>query len=114
VVEKAFSPGTGGILSAEVAAALAGGSTRVHTVVAGLGGRPISESSLRGVLEEADDGRLGPLTFLDLERHLVDAELARMAESRRSGPSAENVLRDLGIVGAGAVGGVPGHRGGRP
>jgi pyruvate ferredoxin oxidoreductase alpha subunit len=112
VVEKAMSPATGGILSAEVAAALTGGSARVHTVVAGLGGRPISEASLRQVLEDADDDRLEALTFLDLEHGLVDAELDRMAERRRSGPIAENVLRDLGAVGAGALGGIPGRHGG--
>jgi pyruvate ferredoxin oxidoreductase alpha subunit len=29
---------------------------------------------------------------------MVDRELARMRAARRSGPSAENLLRDLGIT----------------
>jgi pyruvate ferredoxin oxidoreductase alpha subunit len=33
--------------------------------------------------------------FCDLNTDLVEAELERMAISRRSGPAAENVLRDL-------------------
>ncbi len=105
VVEKALAPGAGGILAADVAAALAGADVDVHSVVAGLGGRPITESSLRSLVDEAAGGGLGPLTFLDLDHDLVENELARLARSRRSGPSAENLLRDLGIVGAGAVGG---------
>ena len=104
VVEKALAPGAGGILAADVAVALSGVAVDVHSVVAGLGGRPITESSLRSLVERAQRGELGPLTFLDLEHDLVEGELARMAHVRRSGPSAENLLRDLGIVGAGAVG----------
>jgi pyruvate ferredoxin oxidoreductase alpha subunit len=105
VVEKALAPGTGGILAGDVAAALAGTGAEVHTVVAGLGGRPITERSLCDVVRTAGGGRLGPLTFLDLEHALVERELARMASTRRSGPSAENLLRDLGVVAGGAVGG---------
>jgi pyruvate ferredoxin oxidoreductase alpha subunit len=43
-------------------------------------------------------GDLPPLTFLDLNSSLVEAEVARMSAARRSGPSAENMLRDLGIT----------------
>ncbi|HEX8959900.1 MAG TPA: hypothetical protein VF770_08760, partial [Solirubrobacterales bacterium] len=49
----------------------------VHTVVAGLGGRPIAQSSLRRLFAEAIAERLQPLTFLDLDRERVEAELAR-------------------------------------
>ena len=41
---------------------------------------------------------LEPLTFLDLNTELVERELARTAAHRRSGPAAENILRDLGAV----------------
>jgi pyruvate ferredoxin oxidoreductase alpha subunit len=114
VVEKAFAPGTGAILGADVAAALSGIEAQVHTVVAGLGGRPIPASSLREALVSAARGGLGPLTFLDLQHDLVARELARMAGTRRSGPSAENVLRDLGVVGAGAAAGGAGRGGVSP
>ncbi len=95
VVEKAFSTGLGGVLATDVTLAL-GGRTGVATVVAGLGGRPITQASLTGVLERACDGTLEALTFLDLDRAVVDRELARMDASARSGPSAENILRDRG------------------
>jgi hypothetical protein len=32
----------------------------------------------------------------------VEGELGRRREKRRSGPHAENILRDLGVVAAGA------------
>jgi pyruvate ferredoxin oxidoreductase alpha subunit len=98
VVEKAFSVGFGGVLSTDVAMALTGLAVPVATVVAGLGGRAITKVSLQRVFEDAVRGEIGRLTFLDLNIALVERELARMAQSRRSGPSAENVLRDLGTV----------------
>jgi pyruvate ferredoxin oxidoreductase alpha subunit len=103
VLEKALAPGAGGVLAADVASALSGTEVTVHTVVAGLGGRPITEASLAGLLEQAAGGELGPLTFLDLDHELVERELARMAAVRRSGPTAENLLRDVSIIGSGAI-----------
>ncbi len=103
VVEKAFSIGFGGVLSTDVAMALQGLEPVVVTVVAGLGGRPITGASLDRVLESAGEDRLPPLTFLDLDVDVVRRELERMAASRRSGPTAENVLRDVGVVAAGPV-----------
>ncbi|MDS0134688.1 MULTISPECIES: transketolase C-terminal domain-containing protein [unclassified Amycolatopsis] len=91
VLERAFEPGVGGIVTQNVVA-----TAEVHTVVAGLGGRAITKDSLRRVLRSAD--RLPPLTFLDLDRTLIDRELGRLAATRRSGPTAENLLRDLGAV----------------
>ena len=40
------------------------------------------------------------MTFLDLDHSLVDRVLAREREQRRSGPIAEGILRDLGVVAA--------------
>ena len=59
-----------------------------------------SARSWRDVLAE----RLEPdrLTFLDLDRELVERELHRISASRRSGPHAENILRDVGAVAAGS------------
>ena len=100
VLEKAFSVGFGGVLSTDVAMALSGLPISVSTVVAGLGGRPITKASLRGVFEAALRGESERLTFLDLNMALVERELERMATQRRSGPTAENMLRDLGVVGS--------------
>jgi len=97
VLEKAFSIGFGGVLATDVALAVQG-RPHLSTVVAGLGGRPITEASLVDMLGHARDGSLEPLTFLDLDHAVVDRELARMAADQRSGPSAENILRDQGTA----------------
>jgi pyruvate ferredoxin oxidoreductase alpha subunit len=99
VLERALSPGTGGIVTADLRTALAGRTApRISTVVAGLGGRAITTKSLRALLTRAAAGDLEPFSFLDLDTDLVDRELARMRATRRSGPSPENILRDLGVV----------------
>jgi pyruvate ferredoxin oxidoreductase alpha subunit len=72
----------------------------VHTVIAGLGGRAITKASLARVFDDALEGKLEALTFLDLDRGIVDRQLARERETRRSGPIAESILRDLGVVAA--------------
>jgi pyruvate ferredoxin oxidoreductase alpha subunit len=67
VLEKAFAVGAGGIVGQNVRLALSGLPVHVDDVVAGLGGRPITKSSLRAMLADAAAGRLGRLTFLDLD-----------------------------------------------
>ena len=103
VIEKALAVGIGGIVSLDVRVALSGVDQAVHTVIAGLGGRPITTTSLHRLLRSALVGELPELTFLDLDRGLVERELARRDATRKSGPHAENLLRDLGVVAAGPV-----------
>ena len=103
VLEKALAVGIGGIVTANVRMALTGIVLRGYTVIAGLGGRPITKASLRALFLAAADDALEPLTFLDMDWDIVNRELARMATSRRSGPHAENMLRDSGPVAAGPV-----------
>jgi pyruvate ferredoxin oxidoreductase alpha subunit len=99
VLERALAPGTGGIVTADLRAALPGGlPRRISTVVAGLGGRAITSKSLRALLAQAVAGELEPFSFLDLDTGLVERELDRMRAVRRSGPSPENILRDLGVA----------------
>jgi pyruvate ferredoxin oxidoreductase alpha subunit len=97
VLEKAFSIGHGGVLATDVAMALQGTDCVVRNVIAGLGGRAITRSSLEDLFATATKGELGALMFLDLNTDVVDREIERMTAVRRSGPSAENVLRDLGL-----------------
>lgn len=94
-VEKAFSVGVGGIVSAHCRSAVEGMGKQCYEVFAGLGGRPITKASLHGMLDQLSAGTLAPQTFLDLDQDLVDAELAREQSTRRSGPLAENVVRDV-------------------
>jgi pyruvate ferredoxin oxidoreductase alpha subunit len=97
VLEKAFSVGIGGIVANNVRSAVAGLPMDIRTVVAGLGGRPILIESLAAMVRGVDD--LPELSFLDLRTDLVERELERTRVSRRSGSTAENLLRDLGSVG---------------
>jgi pyruvate ferredoxin oxidoreductase alpha subunit len=100
VVERAFAVGIGGIVGQNVRLALAGLPPVVYDVVAGLGGRPVTRRSLRGLVEDVHEGRIEPnrLHFLDMDWKLVEGELQRLSEKRRSGPHAENILRDVGVV----------------
>jgi len=92
VVERALAPGSGGIVTADIRAAV---DLEICTVIAGLGGRAVTRKSLLSLLQTSE---LPSLTFLDLNTTLVEAEVARMSAARRSGPSPENLLRDLGIT----------------
>ena len=58
MVEKSFSAGFGGVLSTDVAMALTRAPVPVATVVAGLGGRIITKTSLQGVFAAAARGEL--------------------------------------------------------
>jgi pyruvate ferredoxin oxidoreductase alpha subunit len=100
VVERAFAVGIGGIVGQNVR--LSTGQANVYDVVAGLGGRAVTKRSLHALYRDVVEDRLRPgrLTFLDLDEALVERELARVGVRRRSGPHAENILRDLGVVGA--------------
>ena len=91
--------------SARTCGSRSSGSTlRVYDVVAGLGGRPITKRSLRALFADVDrpsgSSRRG-CTSSTSTRELVERELRAHAERRRSGPHAENILRDLGGVAAG-------------
>lgn len=102
-VEKAFSVGIGGIVDSHVRMALRGNPIPNYTVIAGLGGRPITQRSLHAMLDDAVADRLDPVTFLDLDAELITRERARAAADPRSGPVAENLLRDVGAVRASAT-----------
>jgi len=98
VLEKSFCVGLGGVVSTDVRVALSGLQLHGYTVVAGLGGRAITKSSLARTLAEAVADRLPPLTFMDLDWGMVNRQLEREKSIRRSGPVAENLLRDVGSV----------------
>ncbi len=98
VLEKSFSVGLGGVVSTDVRLALSGLHLHGYTVVAGLGGRAITRVSLARMLHEAMADKLPPLSFLDLDWRIVNRQLEREAAMRKSGPIAENLLRDLGTV----------------
>ncbi len=98
VLEKCLAVGLGGIVSDGVRKALSGVQLKGYTVIAGLGGRAITRASLRQLFEDAGNDELEQVTFLDLNADVVAAELERESLARRSGPTAEAILRRLGTV----------------
>jgi pyruvate ferredoxin oxidoreductase alpha subunit len=98
VIEKCLAVGLGGIVSDGVRKSLSGIQLNGYTVIAGLGGRPITRTSLRRLFEDAQRDELEQVTFLDLDADLVSHELEREARVRRTGPTAEALLRHLGTV----------------
>ena len=65
-----------------------------------LGGRAITRASLHHLLSQGMEGKLERITFLDLDQAMVDRALERERAMRRSGPIAEALLRDIGVVAA--------------
>jgi pyruvate ferredoxin oxidoreductase alpha subunit len=102
VIEKSLAPGLGGIAAPDIRMALREAPLPVYTVIAGLGGRPITMAALQEVFEVAGDDRLPDMQFLDLDYAAVEHELVRARQIRRSGPTAENILKHLGAA-AGAA-----------
>lgn len=98
VLEKCFAVGIGGIVATNVRMALDGTGQQVLTVVAGLGGRAITKDSLAKTFKDAMADKLEAMTFMDLDHGIVNRVLERERQVRRSGPIAENVLRDVGTV----------------
>ena len=94
-VEKSLAPGLGGMLASNARMALRTRPMPVYTVIAGLGGRPITRQSLADVFRRAAVDNLEDLTFLDLNWDAVHQQLEYAREKRRSGPIAENLLMAL-------------------
>lgn len=109
VVEKSLSAGMGGPLANDVGAAVANLVTapKVHSAIAGLGGRPITKSALHRLFREALAGGWDGTHFLDLNRAIVGNEIDRMQATRQSGPVAENILRQLAVGATAANRGTP-------
>jgi pyruvate ferredoxin oxidoreductase alpha subunit len=99
VIDRSLDTGMGGPLASNIAIALRGlaHAPRMHSVVAGLGGRPVTKASLHRVFRQAAIQPWDGPHFLDLNERVIAREIHRKAKARRSGPSAENVLRILEI-----------------
>lgn len=77
ILEKAFSVGTGGIVAENVRETIRGLDISDYTVIAGLGGRPITKQSLSEIFSLAILQGLPKITFLELDQELVTREGAR-------------------------------------
>ncbi|MGB8738457.1 MAG: transketolase C-terminal domain-containing protein [Rhodomicrobium sp.] len=97
VVEKSISVGVGGPLANNVDMSLRNlpRAPRLHSAVAGLGGRPITRSSLDRMFRQAAVQPWEGTHFLDLNERVVGREIHRTGKTRHSGPTAENILRQI-------------------
>ncbi|MCP4377062.1 MAG: pyruvate ferredoxin oxidoreductase, partial [bacterium] len=100
VFEKSLAVGMGGIVSMNVRMALKDSSMQVQSVIGGLGGRPIIRAGLRRMFEKGLNDQLEEPHFHDIDMGIVNRELEREKNQRRSGSIAENILRDAGVVAA--------------
>ncbi|MDD3883354.1 MAG: pyruvate ferredoxin oxidoreductase [Gallionella sp.] len=100
VLEKSLAVGMGGILATDVRMAVTGSGLKGFTAIAGLGGRPIPKASLHPLFCRAEQEDLPPVTFVDLDEAAVNKQLERERLNRRSGPIAENILHDKGVISA--------------
>ena len=98
VLEKCLAVGLGGIVSDGVRKSLSGIVLNGYTVIAGLGGRAITRGSLKRLFEDAERDELEQVTFLDLNADVISAQLERESAARRTGPTAEAILRRIGTV----------------
>ena len=101
VVEKSIAPGVGGPLANNVDMALRNlpSAPRLHSAVAGLGGRAITMPSLHRLFRQATVQPWEGTHFLDLNERIVGREIHTTRKKRRSGPTAENLLRRLATEG---------------
>ncbi|MBM3558062.1 MAG: pyruvate ferredoxin oxidoreductase, partial [Alphaproteobacteria bacterium] len=97
VVEKSISVGVGGPLADNVDMALRNlpDAPRLHSAVAGLGGRPITRPALHRLFRQAVVQPWEGTHFLDLNERIVGREIHRRRKKRRAGATAESLLRQL-------------------
>ena len=100
IVEKCVAVGVGGIVAINIRLALDGTGQPVRTLIAGLGGRAITKTSLARAFQQGMADQLEAMTFLDLDQALVERVLERERLVRRSGPAAEAILREVGAIAA--------------
>jgi pyruvate ferredoxin oxidoreductase alpha subunit len=97
VIDKALDPGMGGPLASNVDIALRGvaDAPNLHSAIAGLGGRPVTKASLHRLFRQAMIQPWEGPHFLDLNERVIAREIHRRGKARRTGPSAEAVLKQL-------------------
>ncbi len=100
VIEKSVAVGMGGQLVNDIEFALRRTKgPQVHSVVAGLGGRPITRKSLAAMFRQVTEAPWEDTLFLDLDERIVGFEIHYRGKIRRSGPMAEGILKRLAKYG---------------
>jgi pyruvate ferredoxin oxidoreductase alpha subunit len=84
VLEKCLAVGLGGIVTDDVRRALPDHGVGLSTVIAGLGGRPVTRASLKQAFAAAASSTHEALSFLDLDAAVVERELEREQAWRKA------------------------------
>jgi pyruvate ferredoxin oxidoreductase alpha subunit len=97
VIDKALDVGMGGPLASNVAIAMRDlpQAPAMHSAIVGLGGRSVTKTSLHRLFRQAAIQPWEGPHFLDLNERVVAREIHRRGKARRSGPTAEAVLKQL-------------------
>jgi pyruvate ferredoxin oxidoreductase alpha subunit len=95
VVEKYLAVGSGGVLASETRRSLRGLSNSVHTIIAGLGGRPITQKALVQAFQDVIAENVEEPHFLDLNWTAVNEAIKQQGTVRRSGPTSHHVVRSV-------------------
>ncbi|MDE2383458.1 MAG: pyruvate ferredoxin oxidoreductase [Alphaproteobacteria bacterium] len=97
VIDKSLDTGMGGPLASNIALALRdlAHAPKMHSVIVGLGGRPVTKAALHRVFRQAMIQPWEGSHFLDLNDRVIAREIHRRGKARRSGPAAENILKIL-------------------
>ncbi len=97
VIDRSLDAGMGGPLASNVAVCLRSlpDAPDMHSAIVGLGGRPVTKTSLHRMFRQAMIQPWEGPHFLDLNERVIARELHRRGKARRSGPSAENILKEL-------------------
>ena len=69
----------------------------MHSAIVGLGGRPVPKTSLHRLFRQAAIQPWDGVHFLDLNERVIAREIHRRGKARRSGPTAEAILKQLEI-----------------
>ena len=97
VIDRAVDVGMGGPLASNVAIALRElpDPPAMHSAIVGLGGRPTPKASLHRLFRQAAIHPWEGPHFLDLNERVAARELHRRGKTRRVGPAAEGILKEL-------------------
>lgn len=97
VIDKALDVGMGGPLASNIAIALRELSQppSLHSAIVGLGGRAVTKTSLHRLFRQASVQPWQGVHFLDLNERVVAREIHRRGKARRTGPTAEAILKQL-------------------
>ncbi len=97
VIDRAIDVGMGGPLASDIAIALRAlpDPPAMHSAIVGLGGRPVPKASLIRLFRQAAMQPWQGPHFLDLNERVVGHELDRRNKTRRVGPAAEGILKEL-------------------